>query len=131
MEKLKHNKENSQSIINSIKENEIEAINQNKNEKIKEKSPNSIPKNKKKHYNKSKSKNNIYPYKSKEKNEVNDITKIEDEIKKKEKMLKKLNIGDFENIHNLAKSTTNYRADNTFCAFKSVDKILYLIYAID
>jgi len=129
MEKLKQNKENSQSIINSIKENEVKTINQNKKSKIKEKRPNTIPKNKKKYKNKNNSKNNIFPCKSKEKKEVNDISKLEDEIKKKEKMLKKLNIGDFENINNLAKSTTNYRADNTFCAFKSVDSILYLIYA--
>ena len=62
-------------------------------------------------------------------NEPPEKTKIREEIRKKEKKLKKLNHQHFEFINNLAKSETNFRVDNTFEIFNSTLGYIILVYA--
>ena len=54
---------------------------------------------------------------------------LEEEIRKKEKNLKKLNPLHFEFISNLSKSEMNFRVDNTFEVFNSILGQMCLVYA--
>ena len=123
---MKQINDNSKNFIKNLKLNEKKENITKNDEEMK-----SI-KNKKKKY-KSKSVKKLYPYKLNNNiiniKEENEISKIEKEIKDKEKKLKKLKIGDFEMMNNISKTNVNYRGDNTFIIFKSINDILYLIYS--
>ena len=62
-------------------------------------------------------------------NEPIEKTQIREEIRKKKKKLKKLNLHDFEFINNLSKSEINFRVDNTFEIFNSTLGYIILVYA--
>ena len=123
---MKQINDNSKNFIKNLKLNEKKENITKNDEEMK-----SI-KNKKKKY-KSKSVKKLYPYKLNNNiiniKEENEISKIEKEIKDKEKKLKKLKIGDFEMMNNISKTNVNYRGDKTFIIFKSINDILYLIYS--
>ena len=95
------------------------------------------PKNNKDSHKKKKKKHNLYPYNFINNNNKKQIiendkkSKIEKEIKKVEKKLNNLKLEDFEVENNLSKTLifSNYRADNIFISFTSVDNVLCLIYA--
>ena len=117
--------------LNEIKEKENNSKeNQDKNIKEGIKAKEDIKK--KKHTKKKRSKS-LFPYKTKYNSnkiiENDEKSKILKEIKDNEKKLKKYNIYDFKMLKNLSKSTTNYRADNIFVIFKSINDIICLIYA--
>ena len=129
---MKQNEQNSKNLINEIKEKantnikkkeKEEEIEKEINEKINEDQP-----KKKKH--KRKKTKSLFPYQN---NNIiieeDEKTKIEKEIKKNEKILNKLEFGEFEVIQNLTKSIVNYRGDNTFIVFISINNILCLIYS--
>ena len=62
-------------------------------------------------------------------NESIEKIKLREEIRKKEKKLKKLNPLHFEFISNLSKSEMNFRVDNTFEVFNSILGYMCLVYS--
>ena len=62
-------------------------------------------------------------------NEPIEKIQLREEIRKKEKKLKKLNPLHFEFISNLSKSEMNFRVDNTFEVFNSILDCMCLVYS--
>ena len=127
---MKQNEENSKKLLNKIKEKTITDIKGNKKEEEKEinEKINQDKSIKRKH--KRKKSKSLFPYQNNNQIiEEDEKTKIEKEIKKYEKILNKLEFGEFEMIQNLTRSIVNYRADNTFIVFISKNNILCLIYS--
>ena len=98
---------------------------QESNEKVKN--------NRKKSKSKLKSKKQINPINNNENiiiiNEPKEIIELREEIRKKEKKLKKMNPQHFEFLSNLAQSEINFRVDNTFEIFNSIFGYICLVYA--
>ena len=116
--------------LDEIKNNENN-IEDNEEKELVDFKENIIENKTKKKHKKKKSKS-LFKYKNNlvknEINEENEKTIIEKEIKKKEKIMKKCDPNEYEMEENLTKSLANYRADNTFVIFNSVNNILFLVY---
>ena len=112
---------------NEIKENNKNNDNIGINKEIKKKSKkNKNSKSKNKIHLQDESKNIII---NNEIDEPIELIQLKEEIRKKEKKLKKLDPLHFEFINNLEKSENNFRVDNTFEIFNSVQGYICLVYA--